>query len=314
VAVIGGALAIHTLITKKTLKCWQVAVLLGALALGQGFSELSAAFMLAGSGVLWIYLLATKRWVLFRRMTLVLVALLAGFALVYFSGGSINRRAAGMAIGDSTWWAILASTPKRFVRLYMQELGWWQLGMMVSTGLLIAPLLRKPRKGEIKKWAIVLFVLGILGTYLLFALSAAIGWMDLRAMTLTGVVVAGIAIAVVAVGGKFVLRVVPADVLLVFTVILCALTSILVGDVCVDMVSGVATRNHAFVAREASIKEQLSVGVRITVPAVPVKYPEKSGAIDLKFGEDQVEWFDDAFRQWYKIGTERRLEVTAPEY
>ncbi len=167
-SIIMGLLVINLcliFIQKKPKLITEVAAYIVA-ALSSTFSEPTAMFMIAGLGLASLVAILKKEKKVYRFTILFCVAMIVGFLVLYFSPGSIERRATAMPAEFSMGW-VFGKSFSNIVGNTVRYTTVWEAGLMLITGVYAAAIvqLNKYWKKHLKLLLTVGMVMLIVLTY-----------------------------------------------------------------------------------------------------------------------------------------------------
>jgi hypothetical protein len=309
------AIFIHFLMTTKKVKAWQFALIVLFIVFGQGFSEIASVIAGLGGITLGIILLVKKNWLLVRRLLIVGAAMALGFALVYFSGGSMRRQSAD-AIGNiQSIWQLVFVAPAWFAKIFINNYHWWQGILLLAVGGVIAPLLKKISRRQTMIVSGAIIVTTLATTYIIFLFNSYIGWMDLRAYTAVCFIGGLATITLAALWFGHILHTKYRALAYVTPLVLMFIAVAPTLFWATGAIKGQAIRDYFFDHRSAEIATQLESGSSTVITySLPVIVPERVGASDVWDKPEQGSWTEGAFRAFFLIPRDIHLFETPSPY
>lgn len=129
------------------------------VALSATFSEPTTMFAIGGFGLISIIALFRKQKSIYRYTIPFCIALIIGFAVLYFSPGSIERRATAMPTAFSIHWVFFESI-KDIARNALGHTAIWELGLLIIYCIFIAS--QAELTGFWKKHPKLLLLIGVI--------------------------------------------------------------------------------------------------------------------------------------------------------
>lgn len=297
------------------------ALLLFVIAIGQTLSEITSAVAICLAFIALVYYLWKKQKPNIVAILKVLLALIVGFFITYFSPGSIARRQSedGGAIGFDFMRIFVLSTKHTFELISSVSL--WEVALLVLIGISLGVLLKKVSRKNMRTTNFITLIFAFVAIYGSFCINNYVWYnMPLRALTLPSFALTISAITLVALLTNYVFyKFNKRSVFLVLYLLLAAvlLSSSLYGVLKygIPTASFMYQREEAYTAREDSIEKQLdSSDIRVIyIESLPIIV--NSQATDLVYGGgEQVDWYETAFRAHNNIPASIELEVIAPPY
>ena len=282
---------IYILLTKK-LHWGLILLILLVVALGQTLSEPTSALLIGGTGLALVGSLIYKKWSYVYRLSATLVALIAGFLIVYLSPGSVSRRETGI---KADWHNVFVESFDGYGLLFQD----WRLWALLIPIIFLATLALSGSKGKkvSPMWYLIISMGSfIFFTYPIFALNNYTqNYMPVRIMSLPtlGVVLSVVFLAIF-VANKLNIGRRGRVVALLGGVIMVAVALPTVLRVSSKNLSILSIRYSISSYRDASVDDQISKGVTpVVIERAPVFL--RSDAADFYYSDGQ---WDKNGRNW----------------
>lgn len=288
-------LCLVILMLRSAVPWWAKILFFVFIALGQTFSEPTALFII-GLGVLSVIIsVVRKKKEHYKVLITSLASAIIGFAIVYFSPGSISRRRDG---GSFDWTYTFIDSLGGYKLLFWDWKLWVILGLVLFLTVVVFANTKKQRTDQLSKFYLLLSLGSLLlSTYPVFVLNNYTqNYMPLRVLSLPtlGVVVSVVFLSLY-VSSRW------HDVLSDKKFFLDAslLTAILIASPFVlyrasTSISSLSTRDSISTYRDISVAEQVQASKEvINIPKAPVTM--RSDASDFFYGDGQ---WDRYGRNW----------------
>lgn len=310
------ACVFHLFIKKNTSKLSQAALLL-VIVIGQTLSEITSAIAISLAVVLLAYYLFKKMRHHVRNIAKILVALVIGFCLTYFSPGSIARRNSedGGAIGFDFMRIFILSTRHMFELI--GSLSLWEVSLLLVIGIFIGVSIKKISRKNIKLIIPAVLIFSFISIYGSFCINNYVWYnMPLRALTLPSFTLTLSIILLSAVLTNYLLsryqKKIYIRVFAIFTLILLGISLLGIYKLAGYSIPFMIERNEAYLTRENNIAMQLTSNPpTIKIEALPIIL--NSQATDLIYGQgEQIPWYENALKGHNNIPIDTKIEVVAP--